>query len=230
MDGVLADFDKGWVDRYNADFGTNIEYKHNDHWDALITLTGMTYEEWWDWARNKHEDLFLGLDPLPGAIEGVSTLKALGHDICIITAKPRWAAGHPSSWLVEHNIPYDEIHVTSKKAYVKCDVYVDDALHNVVDLMENANGLVIQYSAWPYVNRGKKSPAHVHCRSWDEIIDTVDAYKEWSRNGNVTSGMDIFVEDLGVNKWNDVSLASAALLAQEKTRRQKRSFLLGTRA
>lgn len=204
MDGVLADFDRGWVERYNADFGTNLHPKHNDHWDALVTLTGMTYDEWWAWARGKHEDLFLGLDPLPGAIDGVKRLKSRGHDICIVTAKPRWAAGHPSSWLIEHDIPYDEIHVTSKKAYVICDVYVDDAIHNVVDLMENTTGKVIQYAAYPYVNGGERVPGATYATSWQDVVKEID---NWQRLSELADSQE-----------------------QEKTRRLKRSFLLGTRA
>lgn len=179
MDGVLADFDKGWVDRYNADFGTNLHPKQNDHWDALVSITHFADDaEWWEWATSKHEDLFLGLDPLPGAVEGVRALKDAGHDIVIITAKPRWAAGHPSSWLIKHDVPYDEIHVTKAKSYVICDVYVDDALHNVVDLMENTDALVIQYSAWPYVNGGEVVPGAVYATSWTDVVEEVNTWQQ----------------------------------------------------
>jgi uncharacterized HAD superfamily protein len=178
MDGVLADFDKGWIDRYNADFGTSIEYKHSDHWDALLTLSHFdTYDEWWEWARGGTDDLFLELPALPGAVDGVNALKDAGHEIVIITAKPRWAAGHPSSWLIKHDIPYDEIHVTSKKSYVICDVYIDDALHNVVDLMENTTGMVIQYAPWPYVNGGQRVPGATYATSWPEIIEYIDSWR-----------------------------------------------------
>lgn len=178
MDGVLADFDRGWTERYNADFGTNLKPKHNDHWDALITLTGLTYDEWWEWAQSKHEDLFLSLPALPGSIRGMWDLREDGHEICIITAKPRWAAGHPSSWLIKHNIPYDEIHVTSKKQYVVCDVYVDDALHNVVDLLENTDARVIQYAAYPYVNGGERVEGAIYATSWDDVVREV---RSWQR-------------------------------------------------
>ena len=174
MDGVLADFDKGWVDRYNADFGANLHPKQNDHWDALISITHFADDsEWWEWAQSKHEDLFLGLEPLPGAVAGVQSLKDMGHDICIITAKPRWAAGHPSSWLTKYNVPYDEIHVTKSKSFVVCDVYIDDALHNVVDLLENTNGYVVQYAAWPYVNNGERVPGAAYATSWDDVMREV---------------------------------------------------------
>jgi 5'(3')-deoxyribonucleotidase len=176
MDGVLADFDKGWVDRYNADFGATLHPKQNDHWDSLLSITHFEeYDDWRGWVTDKHEDLFLGLAPLPGAVEGVQSLADYGHDIVIITSKPRWAAGHPSSWLIEHNVPYDEIHVTSKKTYVACDVYVDDAIHNVVDFVENTDALVIQYAAWPYVNGGERVDGALYCTSWPDVVNAIQS-------------------------------------------------------
>lgn len=199
MDGVLADFDKGWVDRYNNDFSADLEYKQCDNWDALVNITHFEdYDEWWDWARSKHEDLFLGLVPLPGAVDGVKELKGRGHDIVIITSKPRWAAGHPSAWLIEHDVPYDEIHVTSSKEFVLCDVYVDDAIHNVRSLLGLPhNPLVIQYFAWPYVNRGSKvkyAKGAKLAKSWDDVIDRIDTFAV----SGYTPLQGITVEELGV--------------------------------
>jgi len=181
MDGVLADFDKGWVDRYNAEFGTDIEYKHIQEWDALVTLTHFENDEqWWTWARGKDDDLFLNLPPLPGAVKAVNALAKLGHEIVIITAKPRWAAGHPAAWLDEHGVHYDELHVTSKKYYVICDVYVDDAEHNVVDLLNKTRGMVIQHHAWPYVNGGRKAdPRAIHSRGWHETGAMICNYADY---------------------------------------------------
>lgn len=183
MDGVIADFDKGWVDRYNADFNANLEYKQCDYWDSLIGITHFSdYDQWWNWAQSQHEDLFLNLEPLPGAQIGVNALKQMGHDIVIITSKPRWAAGHPSSWLIEHDFPYDEIHVTSQKQYVICDVYVDDAIHNIKDFLAMPhNPLVIQYFAWPYVNRGienNKVPGAVYCNTWASVVTEIMKWED----------------------------------------------------
>jgi uncharacterized HAD superfamily protein len=177
-DGVLADFDKSMVDGYNRSFDADLEYKQITHWDAFESLTGWTHDEWWDWVVKDHQRVFLDAPPLPGAVEGMRALKDAGHELAIISAKPKWAAGHMIEWLHQHEVPYDEIHITSKKSLVICDVYIDDALHNVVDLLENAGGLVIQYSAWPYVNEGKQIPGAVYAKSWDRIINTVLLYDE----------------------------------------------------
>lgn len=180
MDGVLADFDRGWVDRYNSEFGTDIQYKHIQDWDALLTLTHFDdYDAWWTWARGTDNDLFLTLDPLPGAIEGVNELARLGHEIVIITAKPRWAAGHPAAWLDAHNAHYDELHVTSKKYHVVCDAYIDDAEHNIRDLLDKTPGLVMQHHAWPYVNGNRPvADGAILTESWDEILHVIDVWSE----------------------------------------------------
>ena len=38
MDGVLADFNTGWMSRYNAEFGTDLEASMVEQWDGLYTL------------------------------------------------------------------------------------------------------------------------------------------------------------------------------------------------
>lgn len=184
MDGVVADFDKIWVDRYNHDFNTDIEYKHIQHWDALLTLTHFEdYDQWWDWARSKHEDLFLAAPVLPGAAEAIRRVHNLGHTIAFITAKPRWAAGHPGEWLIKHDIPFDEIHVTNDKTYVRCDLYVDDAEHNILDFYIHTDATVVQYAAWPYVNGGRmfldpdSDLGYYYATCWDDIVEIVE--KQW---------------------------------------------------
>lgn len=179
LDGVMADFDKAWIDRWNADHGMTLEYKQCDHWDSLVTLTGVTYDEWWGWAESKHSDLFLEADALPGAVKAVRTLAEDGHEICIVTAKPRWAAGHPSTWLQKHDVPYDEIHVTSKKWYVGVDVLIDDADHNIRDVLERTDYThAIHMRLWPYLQHGPMKEytdnyRYHYAKTWTDALDVV---------------------------------------------------------
>lgn len=176
-DGVLADFDKSMVDGYNEQFGASLEYKEITHWDAFESLTGWTHQQWWDWVVRDHPRVFLDAPPLPGAIDAVRKLQARGHEICIISAKPKWAATHLVEWLHNHGVPYDEVHVTSKKPFVVCDVYVDDALHNCRELLRASEAMIIQYAAWPYVNGGYRVPGALYATSWHDVVEAVDSYE-----------------------------------------------------
>ena len=44
MDGVLADFNTGWMTRYNADFGTYLDASMVQEWDGLYTLTHFDFD------------------------------------------------------------------------------------------------------------------------------------------------------------------------------------------
>ena len=37
MDGVLADFNTGWMTRYNRDFGTSLDASMVQEWDGLYS-------------------------------------------------------------------------------------------------------------------------------------------------------------------------------------------------
>ena len=39
MDGVLADFNTGWMSRYNVEFGANLDASMVQEWNGLHTLS-----------------------------------------------------------------------------------------------------------------------------------------------------------------------------------------------
>ena len=131
LDGVVADFNKGWIDQYNADFGAAIPLDAVTTWDGIAPLTHFTdMEAFWEWARDfGNGSLFRHLDTHDGA---VPTLEQLSddHDIVIITAKPDWAVADTLAWLADHRLPTREVHIVgihAPKWPVPCDVYLDDA-------------------------------------------------------------------------------------------------------
>jgi uncharacterized HAD superfamily protein len=52
MDGVVADFNQGWVDRYNRDFHASVSVHDVVEWNAPVALTHFgDMDEFWVWAR-----------------------------------------------------------------------------------------------------------------------------------------------------------------------------------
>jgi 5'(3')-deoxyribonucleotidase len=137
LDGVIADFNAGWIERYNAQFGTDLMPEHVDIWDAPTLLTHFTdMREFWSWARTAGggASIFRILQPYHGAIEALHDL-AGRHDVVILTTKPTFAIHDTFEWLAEHRVPTREVHIVDDKTTVVCDLYLDDADHNLSALV-----------------------------------------------------------------------------------------------
>jgi len=144
LDGVVADFNRGWITRYNADFDADLSLDVVDRWDGLITPTHFSdMREFWEWASN-HGDgsLFRHLDTHEGALPTLRTL-ATGHDIVILTTKPRWAVHDTFAWIADNKIPTREVHILWKKWSVDCDVYLDDSPQMVQGLRRHRPDKVV---------------------------------------------------------------------------------------
>ncbi|MGH8913901.1 MAG: 5' nucleotidase, NT5C type, partial [Acidimicrobiia bacterium] len=70
LDGVVANFTKGWVDFYNRDFGTNLAVEEAVAWDGLTTITHFPdMASFWKWTADiDGRSLFWHLETLPGAV------------------------------------------------------------------------------------------------------------------------------------------------------------------
>ncbi len=158
LDGVVADFNAGWIERYNQQFGADLLPEHVDVWDAPTTLTHFTnMGEFWRWARTAGggSSIFRILQPYHGAVEALTRL-ARDHHVVIVTTKPHFAVHDTFEWIAEHRIPTREVHVVDDKTTVSCDVYLDDADHNVRALVRaRPESLVCRYvRPWGTQQRG----------------------------------------------------------------------------
>jgi 5'(3')-deoxyribonucleotidase len=132
LDGVVADFNSGWIRRYNVDFGTEIPLNAVESWDGMHQLTHFPdINAFWEWAQDHGGgSLFRHLETYDGAVEALHRLYQ-EHDIVIVTTKPEWAIHDTLAWLAEHRIPTREVHMIEQKWRVPCDVYLDDSPHQV---------------------------------------------------------------------------------------------------
>lgn len=143
LDGVVADFNHGWIWRYNRDFPGHLERDLVPEdviaWDAPVALSHFEdMDEFWKWAETCAEgrSLFHGLDPYPGALAALDGLSNSGHHLVVLTTKPAFSIHDTYDWLARHRFPSTEIHILDDKTTVECDVYLDDADHNVAALVD----------------------------------------------------------------------------------------------
>jgi 5'(3')-deoxyribonucleotidase len=169
LDGVVADFNRGWTSAYNAGFGTDLAPEMVTTWDSPLELTHFPdMPAFWDWAKDHGgHSVFRHLEAYPSAVETLHALEAEGHHIVIVTAKPDWAVHDTLRWIADHRIPTREIHATEAKHEVRCDVYLDDAPDQVQRITEHRahEATVCRFvRAWNHPVPGARD---VH--DWDEF-------------------------------------------------------------
>lgn len=173
LDGVVADFNTGWVGRYNDEFGSNLSTDQVDSWDAMGDLTHFdSMGAFWRWAAGGvHGSVFRHLETYPGARETLASLSRR-HEIVIITAKPDWAVHDTFAWISDRRIPTREVHVTDAKWRVHCDVYLDDSPRQIAELHANRPDSVVCRYVRPW---NSSVPGTRDVAGWDEFEALVDA-------------------------------------------------------
>lgn len=172
LDGVVADFTKGWVDFYNRDFGTELTPEQVVTWNGVTEITHFErMSEFWRWSSDLDgRSLFWHLDTFPGAIEALHQLDRDGHEIVILTMKPRFAVDDTHEWIARQGIPYKEVHILEDKWKVDCDAYLDDGPHILADLVTHRADRLICRFVRPW-NRPLAGAVDVN--GFDEFRDLV---------------------------------------------------------
>ncbi len=169
LDGVVADFNSGWMALHNNEFGGSLNADMVTSWDDLHRLGGFDdMDGFWAWARgNEHRpSIFRHLELLPGALDTLQALDAEGHHIVIVSTKPDWAVHETLHWLADNRIPTREVHLTFTKHDVECDVYLDDAPVVLPDLVAHRPGALVARFVRPW-NIAVNGAVDVH--DWTEF-------------------------------------------------------------
>lgn len=170
LDGVVADFNAGWIARYNQHFEGALTPDQVMHWDGLVPMTHFAdMDEFWSWAREGTSSIFRELPCYEGACPALAAL-ARDHDIVVISSKYDWAIPDTLEWLAEHRFPTREIHFTWEKHTVDCDVYLEDAPHNLELLVRERPDRTTCRFVRPW-NTPIEGAVDVH--NWDEFAAVV---------------------------------------------------------
>ena len=175
LDGVVADFTDGWTSQYEKDFGKKISENDITEWGLAKPLTHFEEEvDFWNWAKDiDGASIFRNLKTYNNAIEVLVDLSLKGHEIVIISSKPWWSIHDTLMWLGENKIPSKEIHFTEDKWKVSCDVYIDDAPHQLESFVENVPEKLILRFVRQY-NRFVEGT--VDLKSWEELSPLLENY------------------------------------------------------
>ena len=158
----------------NFMFEDNLYFEDEEKQNTMIALLTE--------AINK-EECTSGILPYDGAVKNLQRLKRQGHDIYIITRRPKNLFDVTSHWLLKHKIPCDKLVLTDNKCKgesavrFRLDMFVDDLEQNLYDMYSNKNrwrkGLLLMTRPW---NRDKYIDASkfIRIHTWDDILNQVN--------------------------------------------------------
>lgn len=175
LDGVCGDFSAAFAAVVAEHRGIPVEeLPPRQHWD--FSEWGIEDEEQFR-ALHQHAVLehrvFRTMPVIDGCAAALWRLSDAGVWIRIISHRLYVNWGHQEvvadtvAWLDEHGIPYRDLCFLGHKPQVECDIYVDDAPHNVEGLRAAGNDVIT--FAQPY-NAHLADP---RAATWEEVESIV---------------------------------------------------------
>lgn len=168
VDEVVADLNAEWLRRYNAKYGDSLTPEDITDWDLSNVVKPECGRKIFNFLRMPN--LYRHVEPIPGAKEGVETLRRDGYRVVFVTScvvgsmdqKVRWLLGH--GFINGVHSPRDLV-ITKDKAMVRGDILIDDGLHNV----QAYPGPTILMDR-PY-NRNVNHP--MRAKDWNDVVRLV---------------------------------------------------------
>lgn len=177
VDGVLADFQGGWVRTYNEWWGTQVDVAEAVRWDSLVELTHFEEEQGFFAWLARVPNFWYGLGLIPGAAAGVMSLLDAGDEVVLITSRPDSARSLTYDWVRNWwphgpgglRRPMPDIHHTRNKSLIDCQVYVDDSPEVIGSLRQQGRPIIRFEQPW---NRRIKATSVV--TGWAELVGLLD--------------------------------------------------------
>lgn len=166
LDGVCYRWSETAKFLLNTTFGYKLG--ESTYWGYIQANVKPEHWKWlWADAITKH-GLFRHGNCYPGTFMALQALHEMGHDLVIITSRPKLARADTLDWLAYHRIPASEVHILGEDApknNVACDYYVDDGPQNAEPLVRAGRAVFLWDRPW---NQGCQYGIRIS--TWPELI------------------------------------------------------------
>nr|WP_263326346.1 5'(3')-deoxyribonucleotidase [Neobacillus sp. Marseille-Q6967] len=167
MDSVICDLMSEWHQRYNQDYNDTLTVERLKCWNSDRYVKPECGMKIYDYL--KEPGLFLGLRPLPHAIEVLERLH-VKYDILIVTSSITTAFVEKEQW-VEQHLPFlgkRNLIFSHRKDMVVGDLLFDDAPHNLLDF--TSTGRIAVAMDYPY-NKDVNVPRVKNWLEFEEFLN-----------------------------------------------------------
>ena len=167
MDGVVVDFVRPWLERYNALTGENVKYS-----DITGPNTSKFVGEPFLLKKIKDSVGFISrLPPIKDAVETITELHNSGNEIVFVSNGTNCpTSGHEKrDWLkfYFHRLwKFPPLVLTHKKHYVRGDVLLEDTSKNLEDLHVDTKGLLFHQKYNANENKFERIYDWSHFMQW----------------------------------------------------------------
>lgn len=180
LDDVVVDFFAGVIDSMYREFGVYILKEDVTTWDdnpvKMFEWKDYGYASWWEWMQQR-EWLWATFPAVPGAIGGLTALRAAGHRVECLTSKPQWAEHNVWKWLGRWRPAFQSVTIVgmdkSKSETSEADILVDDKPENIIDWVESDDDRLGIIFDQPW-NRAVYGERIVRAGSWHGVLETVE--------------------------------------------------------
>lgn len=165
--GVLADLHTPWLQLYSEESGHPLTPDIITDWD----IAKFVLPEWKDkiWEIYEREYLPGLVQPIEGALEGITKLREMGWKVVFVTSPSnnenpyRWLG-----WLNKYgfDVPIDEFIPARNKSLIRADAIIDDCPSTIEKYPSNCS-LLFEH-AW-----NQSSSWWPRVRDWNEAIKAV---------------------------------------------------------
>lgn len=175
VDDTVAHLIERWLQLYNADYNDEMTPGDVTRWEISQCVKPECGRKIWTYLTRP--DLYDGVRPVPGALEGIATLRAAGHRIVFVTSCGSHAAtigraGDKFAWLLKHGfLDVQDAHldfiVCADKTQVAADVLIDDRADTIAAWVAMRRPAILVDR--PH-NQERKSLNLVRAENWTEIV------------------------------------------------------------
>lgn len=171
FDDVICSFVEGVCETVSRDFDVDVRPEDVTSWRFGDYLDHHIGRSWWAWLED-HAPLWgEKFKPVRGALGTMERLRAQGHLLEIVTAKPRWAEQPFWNWLARYGTSAQRVTVLgmgeTKVGATDADVLIDDKFESCREFAADGR-VALLYSAAH--NRGRElDPGMYRVNDWHQV-------------------------------------------------------------